>query len=338
MINKKKQYICEICNFLSENKKDYTRHLNTIKHKKNLNKIMKLNDNKNELNEKKLNKNDFLNKNKLNENDFLNENKLNENDFLNENKLDKKKEEKTNLFYCDCGRNYPYRSSLFNHKKKCFFKNDNNNNDNNLKDLVCKLITQNNELTNTIIKENIELKTQLYNKNKQINELIPKVGDNITNNYNQNFNINIFLNEKCKDALNMNEFIEKIKMSIYSNDFKNESNLNDELNCLIIENINKLGTFKRPLHCTDVKKEILYIKDNNSWFKDEDNKNIKNAINNATLYQYKALHEWVDNNKNDDFFVKSISSLGKNSEKLNTKLIKSLCNKTYLRDKILNKL
>jgi len=322
MINNKKQYRCEICNFLSENKKDYTRHLNTIKHKKNSNKIIKLNENK-------------LNENKLNEN---NENELKITKTYNELNDNEKKNDKINLFYCDCGRNYPYRSSLFNHKKKCFFKNDNKNNDNNLKDLVCKLITQNNELTNTIIKENIELKTQLYNKNKQINELIPKVGENITNNYNQNFNINIFLNEKCKDALNMNEFIEKIKMSIYSSDFKNESNMNDELNCLIIENINKLGTFKRPLHCTDIKKEILYIKDNNSWFKDEDNKNIKNAINNASLHQYKALQEWVDNNKNDDFFVKSISSLGKNSEKLNTKLIKSLCNKTYLKDKILNKL
>ena len=311
-----KKYICETCNFLTINKKDFNRHLLTVKHINNINK-------KNEQNDLSNVKIDISN-----------------------NKID----DLNTFFKCECGRKYPYRSSLYNHKKKCLINSNNiieknssniskDNHHEDLKELVCKLINDNNEIKNTLIEENKELKKQLENKDKQINELIPKIGDNIITN---NYNINIFLNEKCKDALNINEFIEKIQTSINLIDFKKQDNLNEELNELILENINKLGIFKRPLHCTDVKREILYIKDNNSWFKDDKKNNIKKVIKNVTSHQYKALHKWIDENKDNqndevkkDCFAKSLSLLGKDNDKANTKLIKSLCNNTYLKDNIL---
>lgn len=307
-----KQYICEKCNFLTVNKKDYSRHILTSKH--------------------------------LN----IHNTSINKNIISDYNKSNKNNDKSKNLFTCECGKIYPYRSSLFNHKKKCIIVDNTkliqNENHEELKELVCKLMNESNEIKTTLIEENKALKEQLTNKDKQIDELIPKIGDNIiTNNYNQNYNINIFLNEKCKDALNMNEFIEKIQTSINLIDFKNQENLTEELNELILYNINKLGIFKRPLHCTDIKRETLYIKDNNSWFKDDKKNNIKKVIKTATSHQYKALHKWIDENQDihddenkKDCFAKNLSSLGKDNSKINTKLIKSLCSTTYLKDKHLN--
>ena len=304
-----KQYICEECNFSTLNKKDYSRHLLTSKH---------------------------LNIHNTNINTISD---------CNKPKINKNSDISNNLFTCECGKTYPYRSSLFNHKKKCIIIDNikliQNENHEDLKELVCKLMNENKKIKNRLIEENKELKKQLTNKEKQIDELIPKIGDNIiTNNYNQNYNINIFLNEKCKDALNINEFIEKIQTSIDLIDFKNQENLTEELNDLILDNINELGIFKRPLHCTDIKRETLYIKDNNSWFKDDNKNKIKKVIKNATSHQYKALHKWIDENEDiqddeikKDCFAKNLSSLGKDNSKINTKLIKSLCSTTYLKDK-----
>tara|TARA_A100001015_G_scaffold309895_1_gene410198 strand:+ start:323 stop:1333 length:1011 start_codon:yes stop_codon:yes gene_type:complete len=324
---KYKKYVCDTCDFLTYNKKDYNRHLLTVKH---VNKIKLLENNNTENKDNR-------------ENKEINEYKDNKNE---------------NNFTCDCGKKYLYRGSLYNHKKKCFIitkdnylKNTSseddlsnnifeNNINNELKSLVCKLINENNAIKNTLIEENKDLKEQLSNKDKQINELIPKIGDNITNNINQNFNINIFLNERCKDALNINDFIQNIKNSIDSLNFKNEDNLNEELNFLIIENLNKLGIFKRPLHCTDIKNETLYIKDNNSWLKDNNKDSIKRVIKNTASYQYQVLHKWIDKNPDikyneskKDCFAKSLSLLGKDNEKTNLKLIKSVCNNTYVNEK-----
>jgi len=173
-----KQYICEECNFSTLNKKDYSRHLLTSKH---------------------------LNIHNTNINTISD---------CNKPKINKNSDISNNLFTCECGKTYPYRSSLFNHKKKCIIIDNikliQNENHEDLKELVCKLMNENKKIKNRLIEENKELKKQLTNKEKQIDELIPKIGDNIiTNNYNQNYNINIFLHEKCKDALNINEFIEK---------------------------------------------------------------------------------------------------------------------------------
>ena len=272
-------------------------------------------------------------------------------------------------FMCDCGKIYKYHSGYFRHKKTCKYienlhdkkilyinenitKNNienivNNNNTNNsennevLKDLVCQLISENNEIKNTVLRENYELRKQLQTQSEHISELIPKVGNNNTtnNNLNQKFNINVFLNEQCKNAINIDDFIKSLEVSIEKLDFTKNNSLTNGLSNAIIENMNKLGMYERPLHCTDLKRETLYIKDNNSWEKDKNKSKIKKVIKDLSHKQFKTLHEWTENNpdfKEDDtkkeYFVHAISTIGKDSKTIDEKIIKSLCTNTYIKD------
>ena len=293
-------FSCEICNYNTSRKSQFDRHLMTAKHKNN---------------------------------EKYNHLELKSSDFSNN----------VCNFSCICGKMYPYRSSLYNHKKKCVFIKNNNennlilnvkeNNDTNedLKNLVCKLIKENNEIKNSIMKENNELRAQ-------VNELIPKVGNNNTINNNQKLNINIFLNEQCKDALNMNDFIKSIEISLEQLDYTKKNGLALGLSNAIVENMNKLSLYERPMHCTDIKRETLYIKEENKWTKDENKEKIKNAIKKASGKNYNALQNWKSNNpdfindhlKQEDF-TNIISTIGKLSEEIDNRIIKSLCKETYIK-------
>jgi len=294
-------FICEKCNFNTSHKSKYDRHLNTRKHKM----------------------------------------------------LTSTDEKRHNtLFVCECGKTYNYRQSLSVHKKKCeFIKNSEANNksdsimpvindensNEDLKNLVCKLINENNEIKNSIMKENNELRAQ-------VSELIPKVGNNNNNNNNntinnnQKLNINIFLNEQCKDALNMNDFIKSIEVSLEQLDFTKKNGLIDGLSNAIVENMNKLSLYERPMHCTDKKRETLYIKEEDKWTKDENKEKIKDAIKKASTKNYNALQEWKSKNPdftNDDlkqeYFSNVISTIGKTGEQIDDKIIKNLCKETYIK-------
>ena len=173
-----------------------------------------------------------------------------------------KNSEKVNDYICICGKNYKHKQSLNRHKEKCVFipNNENNilnqknlsNNNEDLKGLVFKLINENNEIKNTIIKENEQLRAQ-------VSELIPKIGNNNTHiNNNQKFNIQVFLNEKCKDAININDFVKSIEISLEQLNFTKNKGLTEGLSNAIVENMNKLSLYERPLHCTDIKIETLY--------------------------------------------------------------------------------
>jgi len=293
-------FSCEICNYNTSRKSQFDRHLLTAKHKNN---------------------------------EKYNHLELKSSDFSNN----------VCNFSCICGKMYPYRSSLYNHKKKCIFIKNNNennlilnvkeNNDTNedLKNLVCTLIKENNEIKNSIMKENNELRAQ-------VNELIPKVGNNNTINNNQKLNINIFLNEQCKDALNMNDFIKSIEISLEQLDYTKKNGLALGLSNAIVENMNKLSLYERPMHCTDIKRETLYIKEEDKWTKDENKEKIKNAIKKASGKNYNALQNWKSNNPdfiNDDLkqedFTNIISTIGKLSEEIDNRIIKSLCKETYIK-------
>ena len=121
------------------------------------------------------------------------------------------------------------------------------------------------------------LKNLLIKQQDQIGELIPKVGNNNTN-IKQRFNVNIFLNEQCKDAINMHDFIKQIEVSLDNLLTTRDKGLSEGISNVFIENMNKLSLYERPLHCTDLKRETLYIKDNNVWEKDGDKSRIKSSI------------------------------------------------------------
>ena len=258
--------------------------------------------------------------------------------------VDNKNEKNENIkFTCICGKNYKHRQSLSVHKKKC-----------NLLNECTSLITIEDKKEIIILKEdnkelkedNKELKVmikELIKENakqqQQITELIPKIGNNNTINNNQKFNINVFLNEKCKDAINMTDFIKSIEVSLQQLDFTKHNGLVNGLSKTIMENMNKLSLYERPLHCTDVKRETIYIKDENEWTKDASKEKIKKAIKKASGKNYNALQDWKNENpdflKNDsktDYFTNTIRTIGKTGDGTEEKIIKNLCKETYVKN------
>ena len=244
-----------------------------------------------------------------------------------------------------CNKEYKTKSGLWKHVKSCnnlkttSIKNNINLN-NNLENLVIKLITENNDIKNTLLKENHELKKKLDEKDNQIIEMIPKIGNTTNNtiNNNQKFNINLFLNEQCKDAMTINEFVKSIEVS-----FKNLLTTKDKgiyvgLNDIINENMNKLSIYERPIHCTDKKRETLYVK-NDTWEKDIDKNCTSEMLKALQLQQIKNLHKWKDEHPNyeedDDLKYEYMILLNKCTKPLSEhekKLFRNICDSTYIKD------
>ena len=244
-------------------------------------------------------------------------------------------------YICNCGKNYKHKQSLFNHKKKC------NYNITQTKELIIKEDDDGNidykKMFLNLMNDNKEMRNIIIKQQEQMNEILPKIGNNNnnTNIQNNKFNINVFLNEQCKDAINMSDFIKSLHITIDQLDFTNKKGLADGLSKSIMENMNKLSIYKRPLHCTDTKRETLYIKEDDNWSKDVNKEKIKNAIKKASSKNYNALVEWKNENpdflKNEektDYFTKTISTIGKPINSVDEKVIKNLCKDTYVKSNL----
>ena len=237
----------------------------------------------------------------------------------------------TPLWICGCGKQYKYDSGYYRHKKSCELGEN-------------TIIEQNDTLDYkdmflTMMNENQELR-------KSLMELIPKIGNNNTNttntntnNVNQKFNINVFLNEQCKDAINITDFIKSIEVSLEQLDVSKTKGLAAGLSKIIIENLNELGVHERPIHCTDLKREMLFVRDKNTWARDKNNVQIKQAIKGAAGKQYKAVQTWLRENPNymqdeakQDYFARTLSAIGKDTKTIDDKVIRNLCNQTYVKD------
>ena len=248
-----------------------------------------------------------------------------------DNKMQKLQES----YYCICGKSYKHRQSLYTHQSKCMFKDKESIIE--LKDDNKELKEDNKELKNMIkelIKENAKQQTQ-------ISELIPKLGvNNTTHNNTQNnkFNINVFLNEQCKDAINLSDFIKSLHVTLDQLDFTKQNGLAQGLSKSIIDNINKLSIYERPMHCTDTKRETLYIKDDDNWSKDGSKEKLKIVIKKTSSKNYNALMDWknlnpdyINSEDKTDYFTKTISTIGKSTTNIDDKIIKSLCKETYIK-------
>lgn len=195
-------------------------------------------------------------------------------------------------FLCSCGKSYKHASSLWNHRKKCDGEN-----------------IKNEPLENEIIPENIDYKglliramEQMTEQQKTMNEMIDKMSttsttnntmNNITNN---NFNINMFLNEKCKDAINFSDFIDRIEVS--HDDLENNAQLGfvKGITKILMDNLNQLTLYQRPIHCTDTKRETLYIKDSDKWEKEHSDKKLEGAIQQVSRKSIGSLLQWKQTN------------------------------------------
>jgi len=226
-----------------------------------------------------------------------------------------------------CKKTYKYPSGLYRHKKKCL---DYENNDS-----LNYQLSLSKELILDVVKQQ---QNQIQELTNTIKELIPKVGNNITTT-NQKFNIQVFLNEKCKDAINMSDFIKSIEVSLQQLDYTKHNGLVNGLSNVIIENMNKLGLYQRPIHCTDLKRESLYIKDDDNWEKDVNKEKIKRVIKNISTKQFYALSKWTkenpdfQNNENkQNYYTHTLVAIANNKQHNDDKIIKKLCTSSYIKE------
>ena len=230
---------------------------------------------------------------------------------------------------CDCGKEYKHRQSLFNHKQKCKNDPEDNKNSEELlhseksdKELIILLLKQNNELQNKVLE---------ICKNSSINN---SNNNNTTNSHNKAFNLNFFLNETCKNAMNITDFVDSIKLQL--SDLENVGKIGyvEGLSKIIIKNLNALDVTERPVHCSDSKRDTMYVKDEDKWEKEnEDNHKVLKAIEDIANKNSKMVKEWKQKNpecasnkshKADVYSHIMIQAVCSNNDANNTKVLKKI--------------
>ena len=259
------KFTCELCNFKCVKHGDYKRHLTTAKH-------------------------------------------------LNRTNRTEKTSKSVDKFICECGKEYNARNSLWYHKKTCNYVNEpikeEENKDLNL-EMVMEIIknVNNNNNTDTImelIKQNQEFKELIVDQNKTIMDLSSRTNSitsnsNNTINNNQNFNLNFFLNNTCKDAMNMSEFIENMDVNFKDIEYIGKNGYVNGMTNMILSRIKELDVTKRPLHCTDLKRETMYIKDNDEWNKDtSDNTQLRNMVKIVAKHNQYQFPLWREKHPSSD--------------------------------------
>jgi len=273
-----KKYECKLCDYLSFNKNNYNKHLQTRKHQ-----LVSVGD-------------------------------------IKVAKVAKKK-----LCCENCGKEYNSSNGLWKHKKQCIKKNNED-----IKELFMNLIKENSEIMkNTII--------DVMKSGVIINGVVSN--NNITNinSNNKTFNLNVFLNETCKDAMNMSEFINSLQIEYDDFEKVGEIGFVNGISNIIIKNLKELDITQRPLHCTDKKREVLYVKEDNKWEKEDENytktrKLIKKTTNKNMLLISEFKKKYPDcgtstskySDKYDILLIETMGGYGDNDFEKETKILKNI--------------
>ena len=281
-------FYCKNCDYKCTSKYNYTRHISTNKHKR-------IQKNENIAEEK--GEADFYCKNcdckcssKYNYTRHISTNKhkhLLYNNIIGH--LYQMSEQGKN-FLCNCGKKYKYSQGLSKHKQRCakntqLLQQPQPQQQQPIIDanLIIELIKQNQELQKSLI----ELSKEKTVTNNSIN----------SNNNNKTFNIQLYLNEDCKNALNLSEFVSSIQLQLHDLEETGRLGYVDGVSQIINTKLNDLDATMRPIQCSDVKRETLYIKEENTWFKEDDKKEkIKNAIKQITRKNIQQIPTWVNAN------------------------------------------
>ena len=262
---------------------------------------------------------------------------------INRTKLNILVPKSSKQFICNtCNKIYKARSSLWYHEQKCLKKedteivhNDKNNDKNN--DLIEYLIKENAEMKQLVIDvcQKIQPTTNVINNTNNTN--------NTNNNNNKIFNLNVFLNEECKDAMNIMDFVDSLKIQL--SDLENVGKLGfvDGISNIIVKNLKALDVNKRPLHCSDKKREVMYIKDEDKWEKENEDKNkLRKAIkhiahkNTRMLPQFKAKYPdciHSVSNKSDQYnkiIIESMGGHGDNDKEKENKIMKKIAKEVII--------
>jgi hypothetical protein len=203
----------------------------------------------------------------------------------NETKKEKKEKHIHNNS-CNCGLVFNSRTTLWRHKKTCITieKSDNEQNTDKKDELINYLMKENQDFKNLILE--IVKKDNTINNNNSNNTIH-------TNSHNKTFNLQFFLNETCKDAMNIMDFVDSIKLQLSDLEKVGKIGYVEGISNIIIKNLNSLDETKRPVHCTDSKREVMYVKDEDKWEKENENKlKLRKAIKHVAHKNTKMLSEF----------------------------------------------
>ena len=248
-------------------------------------------------------------------------------------------------FICpNCSKKYKDNSGLWRHKKKCVEKE---------KEMESNELNEQNdsvELIKYLMKENSEFKQMIIQQNKQMIEL--SKNNSVTNNnnninsHNKSFNLNFFLNETCKDAMNIMDFVDSLKIQLSDLETVGKLGYVEGISKIIVRNLNSLDETKRPVHCTDTKREVMYVKDENKWEKENENKQkmrkvIKHVThkNSKLLKEFKAKYQGCEKSSSkysdqyDKLIIEAMGGKGDNDVEKEDKIIRNIA-KTVTIDKM----
>ena len=202
-------------------------------------------------------------------------------------------------FFCDCGKQFKTNSGLWKHNQKCTYEEDDSSELTD-KEIIKALIQQTEKLIKVV--ENGTNNTTTNNNN---------------NSHNKTFNINLFLNETCKDAMNITDFVSSIKVNLEDLENTGRQGYIQGITNIVLKNLNNLEQHMRPLHCSDQKREVMYIKDNNEWTKETEEKPIlTKAIKTIANENIRQIKNWKDKNpdctdsdsKKNSLYLKIVSN------------------------------
>jgi len=238
------------------------------------------------------------------------------------------------LFHCKCGKKYMHYSGLWRHQQKCKGGHD---------ELDVSTLDMN--LIMNLLKQNDEFKGLMLEQNNKMMETFQEVCKNGINNnsvtqvnsHNKTFNLNVFLNEQCKDAMNIMEFVDSIKLDLSDAEMVGKLGYINGISHIIIKHLKALDVHMRPVHCTDLKRETLYVKYQDVWEKEgDDNKLIRKAIKHISSKNHNAAETFKEihpdcmeyNSKHGDHFlnlrIEALGGSGNDSYEGHSKIIKKI--------------
>lgn len=305
------KFNCNICNFKCCNKQDYSRHISTAKHK--------ILTNPNEKNSKL-----------------------------------------PQIFSCICGKSYKHMSSLCSHRKSCYHYNSNNitNNididtdtDNTSSNIVIELLRQNQEFKNLMIDQNkqmhetMEKLQQSQDQNVELqSKMVEIYKEGKTINNNQKFNLNFFLNDTCKDAMSITDFLKTMNVNFDELEYIGNHGYVNGMTKMIMDRLKCMDVTKRPIHCTDIKRETMYIKEDDGWSKDtEELTKLRRILSSISMTNYRTVPDWrnahpdseVMDSRNYNFCYKMMQLILGDVEdeqiKLDNKIIKTMAKELFIK-------
>ena len=253
-------------------------------------------------------------------------------------------------YECICGKSYKHSSSLSAHKKTCNQQNNTTDASNNEfvfdKELVMLVLKQNNELQTQMIEQQTKMMEQHNHmmeviKNGTNNTLINNISNNKT------FNLNVFLNEQCKDAMNIMDFVDSLKLQLSDLESVGKLGFVEGISNIIVRNLNAMDIHKRPVHCSDSKRDVMYVKDEDRWEKEnQERQKLRKAIKYIAHKNSKMLPEFKTkypdcgqstSKKSDQYnklIIEAMGGSGDNDLEKEDKIIKNIANEVVINKKL----